>query len=272
MENSFKTLVTSAKSVLVLLPKEPTFDEVASATSIYLALKEQEAKEINVFCPSPMLVEFNKLVGVNKIKQELGNKNLAISFANYNPQGIEKVSWDIDDGTFKLTVVPKVGVTPPNQDQIIVSYAGVAADQIILIGGQDENSFETIKSEDLKDAKLTHIGIHQININGKVIASLAEAASSISEVTANILKRSNYKIEADLATNLLMGIEETTHSFTSELVTADTFSLVAELLRSGGKRSVGRDVAPTFPMSQGMPTSVPSSWTEPKIFKGTSVS
>lgn len=274
MENSFKTLISPAKSILILLPKDPSFDEVAGATSLYLAFGD-EVRDLNTYCPTPMVVEFNKLVGVNKIKNEIGNKNLSLTFENYNPQGIEKVSWDIDNGRFKLTVTPKVNVAPPNPDQVIVSYTGVAADLVILIGGKDENSFEAIKSEDLKEAKVAHIGIHELNINGKVIASLAQKASSVSEVVTNIIKSAGYKIDADIATNLLAGIEEATNSFSSNNVDANTFTLVAELMRLGGKRlSQLTPVQQNFPQvgMPGMPTNVPSSWTEPKIFKGTSVS
>src|SRR5258708_7031003 len=117
MENSLKSIVGSAKSILILLPTNPTFDEVASATSLYLALGQEQGKEINVYSPTPMVVEFNRLIAVNKIKNEIGNKNLAVSFKNYDPQGIEKVSWDIDNGEFKLTVVPKVNVAPPSAEQ-----------------------------------------------------------------------------------------------------------------------------------------------------------
>ncbi|CAN5313774.1 hypothetical protein BH10PAT1_BH10PAT1_1270 [soil metagenome] len=274
MNDSFKSITSSAKSLLILLPTDPNFDQVATATALYLAMSGQEGKEVNVYCPTPMIVEFNRLVGVNKIKNEIGNKNLAISFSNYNPQGIEKVSWDIDDGEFKLTIVPKVNVTPPNQDQVIIGYSGVAADMVILIGGTDENSFPVLKTEELATVALVHIGTSQLNLAGKTISSLATTSSSISEIAANIIKQSQYKLDADVATDILMGIEETTKEFTTNSVTADTFALVAELMRAGGRRlSQGQVMASDFPQGAipGQPTEVPSSWTEPKIFKGTSV-
>src|SRR5258708_2900219 len=276
MNDSLKSLITPAKSILILLPTEPTFDNIAAGTSLYLALTQETGKEINIYSPSPMVVEFNRLIGVNKIKNELGNKNLAISFSNYNPQGIEKVSWDIDNGEFKLAIVPKVNVAPPTQTQVKVSYAGVAADLVILSGGMDENSFPAIKTEDLVKANLVHIGINALNITGRNISSLATNGSSISEVAANLIKNSGYKIEADIATNSLMGIEEATHEFSTDGVTADTFALVSELMRAGGKRlAQGQVMAGDFPAGAipGMPQNIPSSWTEnPKIFKGTSVS
>lgn len=270
MENSFKTFTDQGKSILILLPQNPDFDEVASATSLYQVLKTDGTKDVNIFCPTPMIVEFNNLVGVNKIKNELGNKNLSLTFENYNPQGIEKVSWDIDDGRFKLTVVPKPNVTPPNEDQVIISYSGVAADLIIMVGGKSEESFTEVKTEDLKDAKLAHISIRELNIPGKTIASFAQSSSSISEVAYLIIKSSGYKIDEDVATNILMGIDNATEHFSKSDLTADTFANIAELMRAGGKRARLVNSQAFTPM-QSMPK-VPSSWTEPKIFKGTSVS
>jgi hypothetical protein len=273
-DNSLKSITSDAKSILVMLPASATFDEVASATSIYLALI-QEGKEITIYSPNPMVVEFNRLIAVNKIKTEIGNKNLSLSFSNYDPQGIEKVSWDIDGGEFKLTVVPKIGISAPSQDQIKINYVGVAADTVIMVGGNNEESFANVKTEDLSSANLVHIGVNQLNITQRNVSSLATSASSISEVTANLIKNSGYKMEADVATNLLMGIEETTHEFTTTNVTADTFQLVSELMRAGGKRlNQGQVQAADFPVGAipGMPAQVPPSWTEPKIFKGTNLS
>jgi len=270
MQNSFKTLIAPSKSILILLPENPTFDEVAGATSLYEVLKE--TKEVNIYCPTPMTVEFNNLVGVNKIKNELGNKNLAITFHDYNPQGIETVSWDIDDGKFKLTVVPKVNAAPPNQDQVIISYSGVAANLAILIGGKDENSFPAIKGEDLKDVNLAHIGTQELRVTARTLASLASAVSSVSENVFGIIKDAGFKIDNDIATNLLMGIENASNSFTSQTMSADTFDTIAQLMRAGGRRiKEALTENRSFTTNQ-IPTNVPSSWTEPKIFKGTSVS
>jgi len=275
MNNSIKSVISTAKAVLVMLPNNPTFDQVASAASLYLALSTEQGKEVSLYSPSPMIVEFNRLIGVNKVKSELGNKNLSISFSNYDPQGIEKVSWDIDKGEFKLTIVPKAGVASPSSDQVIVGYAGVAADLVILVGGTNEADFAAITSEDLAKVSLAHIGVSQLNVTGRTVSEFATPGAALSEVTAKIIKDSGYNIEADIATNLLMGVEEATQEFSTSGVTADTFMLVSELMRAGGKRlSQGQVKAQDFPAGAipGMPQNVPSSWTEPKIFKGTSVS
>ena len=105
MENSFSSLVDSSASILILLPTKPYFDQVAAGLGLFLSLRDR--KETQISCPSPVTVEFHRLVGVNKITSEVGNKNLTIKFVNYNPQDIERVSADIENNEFKLIVIGK---------------------------------------------------------------------------------------------------------------------------------------------------------------------
>lgn len=269
MENSLKSFVDSSNSVLVLLPNNPKFDEVAGALAFYLAFTPQ--KPVLVVSPTEMTVAFNRLVGVNKITKEFGNKNLTIRFVNYNPEGIDKVSYDIENGEFRLTVAPKAGVAAPDEDKIQISYAGASADTVILIGGVNESDFPLIRGEDLAGAKIIHLGTRALESSGKVI-SLARPASCLSELMATLIKESGLSFNADIATNLLMGVEEATQGFKDPDVTAETFALVAELMRQGGRRmpkespEVGtRTFAEPNPKA-------PKSWLEPKIYKGTSIS
>lgn len=281
MGNSFKNIISTSTSSLIVLPTNPKFDEVAAGLSLYLALGSIS----QIYSQSAMVVEFNRLVGVNKIKNEIGNKNLAIRFLNYKPDGIEKVSWDIDKGEFKLTIVPKTGVTPPGTDQIVISHEGVAADVVILIGGSDkqslgseavENSFEVIKNPDLATAKLAHVGLHDVKVGGREVMSFDTNGSTVSEVVAKLLKDNGYELTSDIATNLLFGIEEGTQGFATADTSAETFALVSELMRAGGKRlGQGQVNATDFPEGS-IPTvpadKAPQSWFEPKIYKGTSTS
>ncbi|MGD8744039.1 MAG: hypothetical protein PVJ52_00400 [Candidatus Woesebacteria bacterium] len=238
MENSFNNIISQSKSVLVLLPTNPYFDQVAAGLSLYLALREKV--DISVVSPSPMTVEFNRLVGINKVSQDFGNKNLVIRFTDYKADDIERVSYDIENRQFKLTVIPKQGVNAPNKDQVDLSYSGLASDTVILIGGANENHFPALSSKDMANARLVHLGIKQLSLSAdKQVVSLASSASSVSELVARYLKANEISLDSDIATNLLMGIEENTKGFSTESVTADTFQVVSELMRLGGKRQSG---------------------------------
>ena len=312
MENSFKSVMETAKAVLILLPKNPYFDQVAAALSLYLSL--EKSKSVIISCPSPMLVEFNRLVGVNRVTSELGSKNLVVKFLDYDPENIERVSYDIENKEFRLTVIPKPQVAPPNKDQVKVTFSGVSADTIVLIGGINDSHFPALSTSELTQAKVIHIGTQDFQSPaGKSVISLAKPASSVSELVAGFIKELDAKLNPDLASNLLAGIHEGSRNFTHSEVNSNTFKLVAELMEAGGNyaprqsqssfKPAPRPFAPKFQprnpalprqsfttQSQAAPASNPSesqnenqqepekvdnppaSWLEPKIFKGTSVS
>ena len=284
MEKSFKTIIDQANSILILLPIRPFFDQVAAGLSLYLALREK--KEVSISSPSLMTVEFNRLVGVNKISQELGNKNLIIRFADYNANDIERVSADIEDGQFCLSVIPKPGVSAPQKEQTELMYAGVASDTVILIGGVNASHFPAVSSNDLAGAKLVHVGTRSLTLpSDRELMSLAKPASSVSEIVANLIKESGLDLNADIATNLLIGIEEGTNKFAGPEVSAETFQVAAELMRAGGKRTrrvrpprqafppgaIPGRVPPRQPIQKSKAAGAPKDWLEPKIYKGTSI-
>jgi hypothetical protein len=305
MENSFSSIVDSAASILVLLPEKPAFDDVSAGLSLYLSL--HETRNVNISCPSPMTVGFNRIIGVNKIGAELGNKNLTIKFKGYDAGNIEKVSYDIINGEFNLTVVPKAGFTAPQKEQMDLTFSGVSADLVILVGGRSDSDFTTLESEEFSGAKIAHVGNRGLSSNRDVM-SFAMPGATASEVVANIIKANNMSMDPDIATNLVMGIEEGTSNFTSGEVTPDTFEVFAWLMRSGGHRQAKVKLSPmgfppgaipTQPFNQPRPVQTvsqpvqtpnpepileqvegkeevvenpPDDWLQPKVFKGTNVS
>lgn len=303
MDTSFTALTDAAASILVLLPTKPTFDQTAAGLALYLSLREN--KETSIVCPQPITVGFNRLIGVNKIVSELGNKNLTIKFAGYDATNIEKVSYDIENGEFKLTVVPKTGFTAPQKEQLDMSYAGVSADLIVLIGGANDSHFPPLGSVELSISKIVHIGNRSLSTSHDVM-SLASPGATTSELIANLIKDNGLTLDADSATNLVMGIEEGSLNFTSPEVRPETFETFAFLLRNGGQRipktklsssSFPPGSIPTRPFGSPRPMQVrqpavqqipqevdaqdiegtqeseqeinpPDDWLQPKVFKG----
>src|SRR3989344_5464028 len=174
MDNSFKNLIDGTGSILVLLPANPSFDDVASGLSLLLSLKGN--KDVNISCPTPMVVEYNRLVGVNKVSNELGNKNLVIKFVDYNARDVERVSADIENNEFYLTVIPKPGTTSPKKEEVTLAFSGVASDTVLMIGGSSDSDFPSLSSKDLATAKLIHVGVKTLNLTGRQVMSFARPA------------------------------------------------------------------------------------------------
>ncbi len=293
MDNSFSKLIDSASSILVLLPTKPYFDQVAAGLSLYLSIHDK--KEVAISCPSPMTVGFNRLIGINKITSELGSKNLTIKFAGYDATNIDKVSYDIENGEFRLTVVPKTGSFAPQKEQLDLSYAGISADLVILVGGANDSHFPILESEELSGAKIAHVGTRVLSSNREVM-SFAKPGASTSELITNLIKENGLSLDTDIATNLVMGIEEGSSNFASSEVTPDTFETFAYLLRNGGQRLPRTKLSPiNFPpgaipaqpfgqkvsqvpqvepvleqveKKEELVENPPDDWLQPKIFKG----
>jgi len=278
MDSSFGQVVDSSENLLILLPGRPFLDQVASGLSLFLSLRDK--KEVQISCPAPMTVEFNRLVGVNKISSDLGSKNLTLRFPDYPADNIERVSYDIEDGQFRLTVIPKPSAPSPKKEQIRLSYTGVSADTVILVGGVNETHFPALLGSDLAGVKLVHIGKRGLSLpKEKEVMSFARPASSVSEVVTELIKEANLVLDADIATNLLAGIEAESSGLSSSEVNADTFEVVAELLRAGGRRYVREKqekfVAGSIPGKTPVEEVVeetPKGWVGPKIYKGNTIS
>ena len=279
MDKSFSSLINESESILVILPQNPSFDEVAAGLSLFLSIRDR--KETSIYCSSPMLVEFNRLVGVNKITQELGNKNLVMRFEDYPAKSIERVSYDIEKEQFRLTIIPKAGAASPKKNQVNLSHSGVVANTVFLISGKSQNDFPALSSKDLRRSRLVHIGTRQLNTGDATsVSSFARPASCVSEAVASLIKENNLSLDNDTATNLLAGIEKASRQYSSSEVTAETFELVAYLMKKGGRRTPSdAQFKKPFPgkikketIEKEKPKETPRSWLEPKIYKGTDIS
>jgi nanoRNase/pAp phosphatase (c-di-AMP/oligoRNAs hydrolase) len=278
MNDPFNSIIESSQSILIFLPTKSDFDHVAASLALYLSLRAK--KNTAITCPSQMLVEFNNLVGVDKITTEPGNKNLVIKFVDYNTNNVEKVSYDIKGGEFYLTVAPKEGFEPPKENQVHLSYSGGQADTIILVGGENQEQFSPIISKNIDPSKIIHIGTKDIAFPpDKKPVSLSKPTSSLSELVATLIKDNDLKLDADIATNLLMGITEKARDLKDTELTAETFQTIADLMRAGGQRSRSTQIGrKTYPLGSipGQVQSIkspkpPKDWLGPKIYKGTTI-
>lgn len=266
MKNIFTELQNS-KSILIMLPKNPYFDQVAAATSLSLII--QDRAQSTIHSDSPMLVEFNRLVGVDSVKNDLGAGSVVVRFAGYPAESIQKVSYDIEQGEMRLLVYLQPGSTAPSKDQIVTELEAVNPDTIVLIGGANQNHFPKLSDPAFANTKLIHFGISNFNLDpSRTFDELAQSSSSISELLAiQAIDSDGVKINTDVATNLFSGIVDATRNFTSSSVTSSTFSVSAKLLEKGARRErvqpkqqpVGNSVANNTP---------PADWMQPKIFKG----
>lgn len=257
---TFKELLDSrtVKTALFVLPPDPSEDEAAAALSLSLALEKAYSISGAVSCPSPVKVELNRLVGVQKIRQDLGDKNLLISFVEYPADNVERVAYNIENGQFTLTVIPKPGKIGPKENQVNLSYTGVAADMVIIIGAnyQDLGQFTQSLELEIPDTKTVLLGNAPISGWKTAIELIDPTLSSFSEVAIQVIKDINAQLDQDMATNLFLGLENGTQNFSSKKVSHQTFAVAAELLLKGAQRSPQKSEGslPYSPVKKSIPS------------------
>lgn len=282
--------INGAQKILVVLPQKPVFDQVAAALALGLSL-EETGKGVSFVCPSPMTVEFNRLVGVDRIAGKVQGTDLIISF-NYPSEQIEKVSYNDDSGKPNLVVQPKVGSPPLSEKLAVFSYAGVGADLVIAVGLQNPAQLN-INGQDLSQGTVLNVDSDPNNFSFGQINVVDLETSSISEIVLGIIVGLSLPLGVDIAQNVLLGIWRNTQGLTSIKTQADAYEAVAVCLRTGAQKPAETTPPPREdifrprpkpevkpgeqpkeqlkeqPKEQPRP---PSDWFEPKIFKGTSVS
>lgn len=236
--DQIRNLIDQAKEVLILLPSNPPVDFVAASLSLYLSLISR-GKQVNVTCPSAMTVEFNHLIGVDKISNKINSaqgRNLVISFP-YQEGAIEKVSYNIEDNFFNLVIEPRKDFSPITPEAIKYSSSGGNIDLIFTIGitGLSEiNNLSNIK-ELINEKPIVNIDINPQNNNFGRINIVNQNLSSTCEILISLFSSLSLNIDADIASNLLMGITFGSNNFSSPQTSASTFEAAAVCLKHGAQ-------------------------------------
>lgn len=239
--NQARTLIEGANDILIVLPKKPVLDHVAAGLAMYLALSAQ-GKRVNIICPDPMTVEFNHLVGVDKVGRNVNGssaKNLVISFP-YQEGSIEKVSYNIENNAFNLVIEPREGYPQITPEVIRYSSSGGNTDLVITIGAGSLSDLDSIYSNNqalFLEKSVINIDTTANNQNFGKINIVDPQSSSVSEVIVNLFSLLNLNFDTDIATNLYSGIASASQNFTSPQTNAATFESAAICLRHGARKT-----------------------------------
>ncbi len=281
--SELKQRLDSAAKILIVLPQRPLFDQVAAALALSLAL-EETGKNAPVICSSPMTVEFNRLVGVNKISDKIRGTDLIISL-NYPSDQIEKVSYNDDNNRPNVVIQPKAGAQPLNESLAVFSYAGSGADLIISVGLKDPGRLN-LSGLDLAGSYLVNLDTDPNNTQFGQLNLVDFESACLSEVALGAILGLGLPLSVDASQNLLSGMWQQTRGLTSSFTGADTYEAMAICLRNGAQkpsveprpapvsvptptpvRSMDEKKAPEVKEQKGAPKP-PADWFEPKIFKG----
>lgn len=234
-----KRLFDSSKEVLIALSKNPSFDSVAAGLSLYLSLSAS-GKQATIVSSSPMIVEHNHLVGVDKVTNSLstGGKNLIVSFP-YVEGSIEKVSYNVENETFNLVIEPREGYPSITPDKLNYSFGGGSFDTIVTVGVSNLADLDALYSQNqalFSEKPIINIDTNPANSRFGRTHFIEQNTATLSEVVLGILQSSGMRLDGDIATNLLAGITSGSNNFSSPKSNFTTFEAAAICMRSGARK------------------------------------
>jgi hypothetical protein len=233
---SFKSAIDEAKSILIVLPENPSQDAVASALALYLTLGAT-GKQVSTVASTKPLVRDSHLVGLDKISSEVGGNNLVITF-NLAEDAVDKVTSNTEGGHLNLVISPKKDGKPITPQDLSFSSSGSAADLIIVVGADSLTQIGALYEKEIElfeKSKIVNFGNRKGSFGS---IDMTDPSSSNSELTTALIQELHFPMNRDIAGNLMIGIESATQGLSSPDMTADTFEALAVLYRNGARRSV----------------------------------
>lgn len=251
-------VITKAQSGAIVLPNNPSQDAIAAATALYLSLTKM-GKNVSIACSQ--IVE-SDLTASDKIQSQMvtSGDNLVVSFP-YTDGTIDKVDYNIQGNYFNLIIAPRAGYSKLDPSQVKYSYSGGNLDFIITIDSPTLQSLGTLYTENqtqFQGKEIINIDRHLTNSFFGTINYINKTSSSISELVLKVLQSLRINIDKDVATNIYAGIAVATNNFTSYSVNADTFEVIANLLRLGAIKKTVRKPISQQPIISFIPPPQPS--------------
>lgn len=235
--SKIKELLASATDILIATHENPTHDSMGSALALYLGL-ESLGKKVTIACPDPMKVEFSSYIAAQKVVTTIGKKNFVISL-DYVDGSIEKVSYNIEGNTFNLVIEPRPGFEMFSQDKVHYSYSGASAQLIFTVDTIHLGGLKKLFDDDKElyaSKPIINLDRHANNAHFGHTNMVDAQATSTAEVVAVLLNGLGVTFSEDIATNFLNAVYGATNNFQNQNISAGAFELVAQSLKSGGKR------------------------------------
>ncbi len=236
--SAIKNYFEQADSVLIVLGNNSSFDQQLAAASLFLSLNQQRKKTTLV---APEKVSNPTILGLEGLKNDIGCNDLVISF-DYVETAVNNVGYHIDKESkkFYLTIKPQKGKEPLKKEVVEINYVGAEADVVVLIGVDRLEDLDQLYYgyEDFY-SKANLISLSKRQPAYKSLNFNVTQASSFCEAVFQLFKNVGYKLNSEIATNLLAGIQYETNNFVDVSASAETFEAVAELLRAGARRKAG---------------------------------
>ncbi len=237
-----KDVLAKNSNVGVVVTKNPSVDHMAAGLSLFLSLR-QMGKTSVIASPTAPTVEVASLVGIDKVKNDLGGDggDLTVAFP-YREGEIEKVSYTLENGY--LNIVVKSGDKGLNFQEKDIKFkrSGKAPQVLFFVGVPRLSDLGNLfNPEALKDTTIINIDNKPDNQGFGDIVVVSPKSSSVSEQIAHfLLSVDGHDMDVDIAQNLLSGIAHATNDFQDPRTSPIAFEMAGVLMQKGAVRKSQR--------------------------------
>jgi len=276
--SQIQELVSSSQNFLILIPRNPSLDQVAAALSLHLSLQEA-GKKTTVLSLDKMVVGFSHVVGLDQVQTNLTSNEL-VATLNYPVENIEKVfTTNEEKGNLQIVVRTKQGKEPIRKEDFFFSNTSFLPDLIFTIGAHKPEGLGRIyqeRKEMFTKKPIVDIDNHPDNVSFGKVNLVDTSASSLCEIVTFLISQIRLPLTQDVGANLILGIREQTDNFQKGKVSADTFeaasiAMRAQELQKEALSSQQVSSRPKRPLSSQSGKEPPPEWLEPKIYKGSTL-
>ncbi len=256
--SELKNLLPSAKNILITIPVGADVDKLAAGLALFLTL-EAAGKQVSIVSDDSVLVSHGHLFGVDHVQKTLpstdgGNLTLTlegVAASDGTVPALEKLDWYAENNNLNLVfhVLPNQTFQPA---RIVPRYQGSGFNLIFTIGAANLNALGNIyqiQPQVFSGTHIVNIDTQSANTSFGQTNIVDSQTSSLSEVVAAVIADLGFALDSDVASNLLTGVFDATNNLSDPKVAADTYIVVANCLRVGGKKPSAGATGQVVPVS-----------------------
>lgn len=245
------TLIQRSTRILLLVGRRPTQDDLASMIALYLALEPQKNTGVDLVSASHLPPQLQFLSGSSQITmQPKMQPEITLDIAG--PQTIEGVRTIPLQGGIRLYVTLPVG-SDVNKSATETSVRELPYELVITLGVSDLEDLGNLFAEQTDffyNTPIINLDHRTDNEHFGTINIVDITASSVAEVTHQVISTLSADVTSDVATALYAGIVSSTDSFQKPSTTPRSFSLAAKLIeQNADKEAVIQYLVKTKPLS-----------------------
>ncbi|KKW02151.1 MAG: Exopolyphosphatase-related protein [Parcubacteria group bacterium GW2011_GWC2_49_9] len=231
-------LIQRSKSILIVLPYNPSTDAVSAGLAMYLALEKLE-KNIRVVSNEFELPVHHQFLPKSKdIHQDLSALRKFVITLDVSRTKVEELSYDILGDKLNVFITPKNGFFETRD--VTTSASAYEYDLIIVVDAPDLESLGKLYEDNAEffyHTPLVNIDHSPTNEQYGQINYIDLVATSTSEMVFELIKQLGANLMDEyIATSLLTGIISKTKGFQSGSVTPRSLSIASHLIEQGARR------------------------------------